>query len=164
MSTDDELRGHVEHLLDRLANNPVRLPEETVHVEQWKCSVTLRGFTSRERDAFEEGALRRANAKAGNGATKRGTQQSVNADLTNFRARLVAAHIVENGMRTMANPKGEEALGDQPSAVLDKLFAVAQRLSGFTGEDVEALVGNSSATADGSASSSPEPSDAPSLS
>lgn len=150
-------------LLDWLENNPVGLPEETVHIEQWARDVTLRGFTSRERDAFEEASLRRANAKAGNGATKRGVQQTINADLTNFRARLVAAHIVENGMRVFANNRGEELLGDQPAAVLDKLFTVAQRLSGFSVEDIESLAGNSDATDDeGSSSSSPGPSDEPS--
>ena|SRR5687767_2364696 len=148
-------------LLEFLSKHAVTLPEETVHIEQWGRDVTLRGFSSKDRDLFEEESLRRANAKAGNGA-RRGVQ--INADLTNFRARLVSRHIVEDGVRTLANKQGEELLGAQPAAVLDKLFTVAQRLSGFTTEDIETLVGNSEATAaEDSSSSSPEPSAAPSL-
>ena len=98
----------------------------------WK--VTLRSFTARERDLFEADQLRRAQANTGNGAVPNGELQ---ADLTNFRARLVSRHIIEDGMRTFANPKGEEILGDQPAAVMDKLFIAAQKLSGFTKEDVE---------------------------
>jgi hypothetical protein len=149
-------------LLDFLSKHAVILPEETIEIPEWEGrSITLRGFSSRERDLFEEDSLRRANAKAGNGA-KRGA--SVQADLTNFRARLVSRHIVEDGMRTFANARGEELLGDQPAAVLDRLFSVSQRLSGFSPEDVEALTKNSEMTADeDSSSSSQEPSDGPSV-
>lgn len=131
-------------LLDYLSKAGVTLPEEVVHVEQWNQDVTLRGLSSRERDLFEEDAMKRANAKAGNGTGKRGA--SVQADLDNFRARLVARHIVEDGARTFANARGEQILGDQPAAVLDRLFAVSQKLSGFSAEDVEALTKNSEAT------------------
>lgn len=147
-------------LLDYLSKTAVVLPEEAVEIAEWGGrSVTLRGFTSRERDDFEADSLRRANAKAGNGA-KRGT--SVQADLTNFRARLVSRHIVEDGVRVLANAKGEELLGAQPAAVLDRLFTVAQRLSGFSAEDVEQLTKNSEATpAEDSYSSLPEHSGEP---
>lgn len=147
-------------LLDYLTKHGCTLPEEVVHVEPWNRDVMLRGLSARERDLFEEESLRRANAKAGNGARRRG---AVEADLSNFRARLVARHIVEDGQRVFANAHGEEVLGDQPAQVLDRLFTVAQRLSGFSAEDVEALAGNSSATDDsgqstGSRDSSVEPS------
>ena len=157
------------NLLEFLTQHAVTLPEEVVHIPEWDRDVTLRGFSSRERDAFEEDSLRRANAKAGNGsgaAPRRGgqAQQQIQADLSNFRARLVARHIVEDGVRILANKQGEELLGNQAASVLDRLFTVAQRLSGFTAADIETLVGNSETTdAEGSSSSSPEPLDAPSL-
>ena len=67
-------------------------------------------------------------------------------------------------MRTFANPKGEEILGDQPAAVMDKLFIAAQKLSGFTKEDVETLTKNSEATTgDEPSSDSPSGQDAPSV-
>jgi hypothetical protein len=143
-------------LLSYLRSHPVNLPEETVHVPEWGRDVVLRGLSSRERDLFEEENLRRAQAKTGNGATKRkGATPDLEADLTNFRARLVALHIVEGGARILANKKGEDLLGEQSGAVLDRLFNIARRLSGFTTEDIDELVGNSNATgADDSSSSS----------
>lgn len=150
-------------LLDYLSTATAHFPEETVSVPEWGRDVTLRGFSSRERDAFEEDNLRRANAKARalNGSGKK--PAAMQADLTNFRARLVARSIVEDGMRTCANPQAEELLGSQPASVIDPLFAVAQRLSGFTAADVEELAGNFEATAgEGSSSDSPDTSAGPS--
>lgn len=132
-------------LLDFLAKAGVTLPEEEVHVEPWGRDVVLRGLTSRERDLFEAEQLRRNNAKAANGASKR---QVSEPDLENFRARMVARHIVEDGARPFANERGEQILGDQPAQLLDRLFAVAQRLSGFSAEDVDALTKNSAVTPD----------------
>lgn len=129
-------------LLDYLTKNPAVLPEEVIHVEQWGRDVTLRGLTSRERDMFEEQSMRRASLKAGNGSGKRAAEP----DLTNLRARMVARHIVEGGVRTFANDQGEKVLGDQPANVLEPLVAAAQRLSGFSTEDVEDLTKNYEAT------------------
>ena len=107
-------------------------------------------------------SLRRAQAKAGNGARRQNA--AVEADLDNFRARLVARHIVEDGHRIFANERGEELLGDQPASVIDPLFAVAQRLSGFSSQDIEELAKNSAATGAGEVSSGlPESPDEPSL-
>lgn len=131
-------------LLDFLTKHGSSLPEETVHVKEWKRDVVLRGLSSRERDLFEEDNVRRARMKTGNG---KGFREDVEPDLTNFRARLVCRHIVEGGMRVMANTNGEELLGEQPAAVIDPLFAAAQRLSGFSPQDIEELSGNSKATA-----------------
>jgi hypothetical protein len=131
-------------LLDYLAKAAVLLPEEDVVVPEWDGrTVTLRGWSSRERDSFEEDSLTRAQRKAGNGAGKgRGQQKQISADLVNFRARLVSRTIVENGVRTFASVRGEEMLGDQPATVLDRLFTVAQRLHGMSDRDVEDLLGN----------------------
>lgn len=148
-------------LLDFLSKQTVTLPEETVDVPEWGRAVTLRGFTSRERDLWEEDCLRRNRAKGGNG--KRSVKDA-DPDLTNFRARLVARSIVENGTRTCWNDRGEELLGAQPAAVLDKLFSVSQRLHGMSDADVEAMAGNSPETEEGDSSSvSHSPTDAPSL-
>lgn len=150
-------------LLDYLAKASVALPEETVTVPEWGGrEVTLRGFSSRERDLFEEDNIRRSNAKASNGAKpKRGV--ATTPDLDNFRARLVARSIVEGGMRTCANSRGEEMLGEQPASVLDRLFSVAQRLHGMSDQDIEELSGNSAATAGSEPSSaSQESSESPS--
>jgi hypothetical protein len=149
------MKNGPQGLLDFLSSAGSLLPEETAHIEQWGRDVVLRGMTSRERDLFEEEQLRRANRKAGNGAREPGGQ--LQADLTNFRARLVARTIVEDGVRTFANHRGEELLGDQPAVVLEKLFVIARRLSGLSAEDVDALTKNSEpAQGDGRSSDSPE--------
>lgn len=150
-----------ETLLEFLSKQASTLPEEVVHVEQWGRDITLRGLSSRERDEFEASNLQRATAKSGNGKGRR-RGGNVDPDLTNFRARLVARHIVEGGQRVFANVRGEEVLGEQPAAVLDKLFTVSRRLSGFSDEDIEELSKNSEATGGSEpASDSPPTSDAP---
>jgi hypothetical protein len=146
-------------LLDFLSKQVTTLPEEVVRVESWDREITLRGLSSRERDEFEADNLRRANRQAGNGASRR--RGTVEADLSNFRARLVARHIVEGGMRVLANERGEELLGAQPASVIDPLFATAMRLSGLSEADVEELTKNSDPTEDDEQSSdSPVPSGA----
>ena len=150
-----------EGLLEFLSKRASALPEEVVHVEHWDRDVVLRGLSSRERDEFEASNLQRANAKGGNGATRR-RGATIDPDLTNFRARLVARHIVEGGQRVFANERGEDVLGEQPAAVLDKLFTVARRLSGFSDEDIEELSKNLEATGGSEpASDSPQTSDVP---
>ena len=159
-------------LFDFLAKAKSALPIEIVPVEfviedpesgekkkvLWK--VTLRSLTARERDLYDVDQMRRAQASTGNGASQKTGE--LQADLRNFRGRLVALHIIEDGMRTFANPKGEEILGDQPAAVMDKLFVAAQKLSGFTKEDIETLSGNSEPTpGEERSSDSPSGRDAP---
>lgn len=147
-------------LLDFLAKQAVTLPEETADVPEWGRAVTLRGFTSRERDLWEEDCIRRNHAKSGNGK-KPVKAGMTDTDYTNFRARLVARTIVEDGMRTCWNDRGEELLGAQPATVLERLFLTAQRLHGMSNADVEEMAKNSAGTEEpASASVSPSPSDA----
>jgi hypothetical protein len=151
-----------ESLLEFLQKRANTLPEEVVTVPEWGRDIVLQGMSARERDEFEASNLKRAQAKSGNGAGRR-RGANVEPDLANFRARLVARHIVEQGQRPFANAQGEEILGEQPAAILDRLFTVAQRLSGFSAEDIQALEGNSDATdADDLSSDLPESSAAPS--
>lgn len=158
----DKQKEGTPGLLEFLKKHAATLPEEVVHVESWGRDVTLRGLSSRERDEFEAENLRRSRAKSGNGSSRARRGEAMEADLTNFRARLVCRHLVEGGMRVLANAAGEELIGEQPAAVIDPLFAAAQRLSGFSAEDVEELTKNSDPTEDDEPSSaSPIPSDAP---
>ena len=104
------------------------LHTETVYVPEWGGSVIVRTITGFERDQFE------ASITEG----KKGAK----VNLENLRARLVALSTVnEKGERifTLADVK---ALGRKSASALDKVFAVAQRLSGLTSEDVEELAKN----------------------
>jgi len=125
---------------------------EPVEVPEWAGKVLVRGLTGADRDAFEA-SIRRF----------RGGQVEVVQE--NARAKLVVRCLVdENGERLFAD-RDASLLGKKSAAVLDRLYDVAARLSGLSEEAREELEGNSDAATSGaSASSSPESSDAPSLS
>ena len=53
---------------------------------------------------FEADQLRRAQANTGNGAGQNGGE--LQADLTNFRARLVSRHIIDDGDAHVRKPQG----------------------------------------------------------
>jgi hypothetical protein len=126
------------------------LPSEDVDVPQWGGTVRLRGLTGTERDAYEVSMIK---AREGN----------LEANLQNVRAGLIAKCIVgEDGQRLFTD--GEvKRLGMKAGVVLDRLFAVASRLSGLSRSDVDELAGNlDEDRSESSTSDSPSPSDAPS--
>lgn len=101
----------------------------TVKVPEWGGAVLVRGLTGEERDIYEQSLIR-----------VRGKKRDV--DMRNARARLVAMCVVdENGDRIFSD-EDVAALGKKSSAALDRVFDVAQRLSGLREEDMEELAGN----------------------
>lgn len=99
---------------------------EKLHIPGWGGDVYVKGMTGAERDKFESGIIQ-----------MRGKEQSLN--LQNVRAKLCVLTICDaDGNRLFTD--GEVALLAEKSAVeLQKIFAVAQRLSGISQEDVEEL-------------------------
>ncbi len=96
---------------------------EVVEVPEWGGSVRVRGLTGAERDAFEGETIQR------NG-------RDVKTNTRNLRARLVVLSVVdETGARLFAF-HDIEALGEKSARALDRIFAVAMRLSGLRDEDV----------------------------
>lgn len=95
-------------------------------VQAWGGTVHVRGMTGAERDKFEAGIIQ-----------MRGKEQSLN--LQNVRAKLCVLTLCDaDGTRLFED--NEMALLAEKSAVeLQKVFAVAQRLSGITQEDVDEL-------------------------
>ncbi len=116
------------------------LPTEVVEVPEWNGSVTVRTMTGTERDSFEASITK-----------KKG--DSVEVNMVNLRAKLCALTMIdENGERYFADTDIAE-LGKKSSAVLDRIFAVAQKLNGFGKSDIEELAKNSEAVPkEGSAS------------
>jgi hypothetical protein len=96
-----------------------------------------------ERDAFESETY-----------TLNGKNVQINR--ANFRARLLVRCIADaDGNRLFAD-RDAAALGECPSDLLDRVFAVAQRANGMTPADVESLTKNSdSAPSVSSGSGSP---------
>lgn len=110
------------------------LEKVEVEVPEWGGSVLVWAMTGTERDAFEQSLV-----------DMRGKSQKV--DLVNIRARLAVLCLKdEDGNRLFADNE-VELLGQKSGAALDRIFPVAQRLSGVTDDDVEELAGNSESEA-----------------
>jgi hypothetical protein len=113
---------------------------ERVDMPEWDLSVLVRGLKGIERDAFEESCY-----------IGRGKDRQEN--FVNLRANLVARSIVdEDGVRVFSDDD-IVALGEKSAAALDRIFAVAQRLSGLGQKDLETLVGNSGSGQNGATTS-----------
>ncbi len=109
--------------------NATDMTTETVAVPEWGGSVLVRGLTGIERDRFEQDSVK------GKGSDAR-------INLINMRARLVAASIVDEGGKRLFGSGDIELLGNKSAAALTRVFNVAQRLSGFTQDDIKELTQN----------------------
>lgn len=99
----------------------------------------VRGMSGTDRDSYEAGLV-----------VQRGKRSSVN--LQDIRAKLVVRCLInEDGSRVFADEDYAEA-GRMRADLLDRLYKVAQRLSGVSDEDVEEL-GKSSPSRTGTSSS-----------
>jgi len=105
------------------------LPRELVEVPEWGGALYVRALTGAERDAFEQSIVE-----------TRGKNTRMN--LRNIRARLVALTVIDEDGNRLFSDDDVEALGRKSAAALNRVFEVAQRLSGLRPEDVEELAGN----------------------
>jgi hypothetical protein len=115
------------------------LPRETVSVPEWGGDVLVQGLTAKERDDFE------ISLSVGKGKDRQD-------NFRNLRARLVARAVVDESGARLFGDADIAALGSKSASVLQRLFEVAQRLSGFTSADVDELTKNSD---DGQSEDSP---------
>jgi hypothetical protein len=129
----------------------IDLQTEDVEVPEWGGAVRVRSFTGRERDAFEASMVR------GEGRDRK-------VDLTNMRARLVGLTVIDETGQRLFTDDEVDLLGAKSGAALDRVFAVAQKLNGLSGADVEELSKNSSGVPSAvSTSASALPSGSPTL-
>lgn len=125
------------------------VPIEAVPLPELGMSVKVRGMTGIERDAFE-GSL----------VVQRGRKRDIST--ANLRAKLVAYCAVDDDGTRLFTDADAEQLGKVRGDLLNRLFTVAQRLSGLTDEDVDELGKDLSREASaGSSSASPGSSDSP---
>lgn len=103
---------------------------EEVEVPEWGGTVRVRGLSGVERDEFESSLL------DGKGTVK----------LANTRARLVVFSVIDEDGKRLFEDWDVKALGAKSAAALDRIVAVAMRLSGIADTDLEELAGNSEAT------------------
>lgn len=102
---------------------------EYVEVPDWGGTVCLKTLTGTERDKFEASMVQVS--KGGN----------ARQNLENLRARLLVLVIVDPDDNNLPVFSQEDikSLGKKSASALDLVFASAQKLNGFTKEDVEAL-------------------------
>lgn len=106
------------------------LPKRSVMVPEWGVTVVVRTMTGRERDRFEEETL-----------VKKGRTKE--ASLADIRARLVQVCACDSDGKQIFEPGDVAALTQKSAKALDRIFAVAKDLSGFSDEDIEDLAKNS---------------------
>lgn len=116
------------------------LATEEIYVPEWNGWVRVRAITGSERDAYEASLVQR-----------KGKKTELNP--SNMRAKLIALSVVDEEGRRLFTDTDVEALGKKSGAALDRVFAVAQRLSGLRDEDMEELAGNSGSDQSGDSTS-----------
>ncbi len=105
------------------------IKSEVVSVPEWGGSLTVRGLTGSQRDAFEQSLI---------DAKKKGAS----VDMRNMRAKLVVRSVVDESGALLFSDSDAEALGNKSAAPLDRLFSAAQKLSGMTDADLEEMEKN----------------------
>ena len=115
---------------------------EQVEVPEWGGTVFVRSLNGTERDAYETEMVRFGTD---------GKPKEVR--LQNMRAKLCALTICDETGNRLFSDKDVDALGEKNAAVLQKVFGVAQRLSGLTKRDmIELADGLKKDQSDGSTS------------
>lgn len=110
---------------------------ERVDVPEWDGAVWVRSLEGVERDQYEAGMV---SYKRG----KKGIPEVDQMELGNLRARLASMAMVESDKPDALNlftPAEALILGHKSAAALNRVFEVAQRLSGLSSQDVEDLLG-----------------------
>lgn len=111
---------------------------EAVPIPEWKdeggkpVTVHVRAIGGAERDAFEEGSLKK-------------TSKGREVTLENARARLAVLACCKGPAdpSPLFLPTDAMLLGARSAAALDRIYAVASRLAGINEADVEELEKNS---------------------
>jgi len=115
---------------------------EDVDVPEWGGTVRVLGMSGTERNAYQSSLV----VLGPNGSVQR-------MNMADQLAKLVAKSIVGEDFERLFTDKDVAALGKKNGAVLERIGAVAQRLSGLRKEDVEAKAGNSDAPTSGASTS-----------
>ena len=109
-----------------LEANDIKIQE--VAVPEWgeDAAVYVKGMTGAERDKFEGSLI-----------TLRGKDKQMN--MANIRAKLASMTICDEKGKRLFNENDVQSLSQKSASALQRVFAVAQRLSGISDEDVEEL-------------------------
>ena len=120
------------------------LPSERLDVPEWGGSIYVKSLTGAERDGFEALIIRKRESNRKTGGMS----------ILGLKARLVILTACDAAGERLFKDDDIDALNAKSGAALDRIFQVAQRLSGLSAEDVEELEGNSSGDRSGDSGSS----------
>lgn len=101
------------------------LPKETVSVPEWGGDVIVQAMTGTDRDDFE-----------------RSIYHDGIKDFDNVRAKLCARSIIDDKGEKVFSLSDVVELGQKNCKALDRVFAVAKRLSGVGSQEILALKKN----------------------
>lgn len=108
----------------------VDLKVEKIKIPEWGGkSVFVKGLTGEERDIFEDLTF--------------GTEGSQKDKLRNFRAKLVSLCVCNEKGENLFTQEDIVALGKKSASAIERIYRVAERLSGFRKKDVDELTKNS---------------------
>jgi len=102
------------------------LPKESVEVPEWGGQVWVRTLSGTERDSFEQSMVNKKNKP----------------NMDNVRARFAVLTICDEAGDRLFKAADADELGKKSAAALDRVFAVAQRLNGFSDQDQKDIAGN----------------------
>jgi hypothetical protein len=102
------------------------LKTETVAVPEWGGEVIVRGMTGAERDRFEASIVQ-----------TKGKDQTLN--MVNIRAKLASLTICDEDGKRLFTEADIAKLSGKSASALQRIFAVAQKLSGIGEADVKEL-------------------------
>jgi hypothetical protein len=103
---------------------------EEVEIPEWGGKVLVKAMNGTERDSFEASIVK-------------GTGKDAQVDMDNIRAKLVVRTIVGDDNKRLFNDSDAELLSKKCASALDKVFSVAQKLSGIGEQDLKDMVKNS---------------------
>jgi hypothetical protein len=119
--------------LDReaiLKINDIKIQE--VDVPEWGGKVLVKSLNGAERDSFEASIVS-------------GTGNNVKMNMENIRAKLVVRSVVGDDNKRLFSDSDADILAKKSCAALDRIFEVAQKLSGVGDKELKELVKNSEA-------------------
>ena len=111
------------------------LKTELVPTPEWDGSVMVRGLTAQERDQFEQSLY--TTRKVGNGF------ETIPNKKDNVRAKLVSMVCIDEKGELLFDAACIDILCKKSAAPIDRIFTVAQKLSGFSKTDIEEIEKNS---------------------
>lgn len=92
---------------------------EVISIPEWDMEFTVKSLNGKERDKYETSVFQ---------VSKNG-QMVFNRD--NLRAKLIALTVIDEDGDLVFEQSDVEALGNKNASALDKLYEVAERLSGL---------------------------------